>query len=46
MLLTILVAHRIQEGTLEPEDAKSMLSDLMGVDEEKRAQIRTQLEKS
>jgi hypothetical protein len=43
MLLTIMVAQRVRSGELDPEQAKATLSDLMGVDESKRHEIRNNL---
>ena len=43
MLLTILVACKVSKGTLDPSEAQAVLSNLMGVDEAKREEIRSQL---
>ena len=43
MLQTILIAQKVTRGQLDPEEAKAYVSDLMGVNEQKRAEIRSQL---
>ena len=45
MLQTILIAEKVSRGQLDPEEAKGYVSDLMGVDYDKRMEIRNELSK-
>lgn len=45
MLRTIVVKARLERGELKPDDAHNLLSDLFGVDEAKRKEIRREIEK-
>lgn len=45
MLQTILIAQKVTQGQLDPEEAKGYVSDLMGVDYDKRQEFINEMSK-